>query len=231
MKLMNDNIKEGKGVEDKKKNKIQKKLALTLSVCLLIIWMILGTGTSLAWFTDTSEEVTNIFHFADFELEVSHLHNGDWKPIDGKTNIFDDEALYEPGYVQVVYLKVENKGDRAFNFKTAVSITKNNTPATNVFGQQFYLQDYLKFGVVTLDIDNDGNMKELENRARAKEIATMKLNNYSTDVAPLEPGETSYIALVVCMPEEVGNVANYRGEIVPNVELGIIVKADQIKNE
>jgi hypothetical protein len=31
------------------------------------------------------------------------------------------------------------------------------------------------------------------------------------------------------MPEEVGNVANYRGDTVPEVDLGITVKADQIK--
>lgn len=230
MKLMNDNIKEGKGVEDKKKNKIQKKLALTLSVCLLIISMILGTGASLAWFTDTSEEVTNIFHFADFELEVSHrLDNGEWALIDEKTTIFDDEALYEPGYVQVVYLKVENTGDRAFNFKTAVSV-KESTIATNVFGQDFWLHEYLKFGVAIADSEDEMEQK-VATRTLAKEIATMKLQNYDTKEATLKPGETSYIALVVCMPEEVGNVANYRGETVPKVELGIIVKADQIKNE
>ena len=36
-------------------------------------------------------------------------------------------------------------------------------------------------------------------------------------------------ALIVRMPEEVGNVANYRGDTVPEVDLGITVKADQIK--
>ena len=38
------------------------------------------------------------------------------------------------------------------------------------------------------------------------------------------------IALIVRMPEEVDNFANYRGTIVPKVELGITVKAEQIKN-
>lgn len=37
------------------------------------------------------------------------------------------------------------------------------------------------------------------------------------------------MALVVRMPEEVGNEANYRGDDIPKVELGIIVKADQQK--
>lgn len=211
------------------KKKSYKKVALALSLCAILIWAILGTGASLAWFTDTSEEVTNIFHVADFELAVSHrLDNGTWEPIDGKTDIFDDEALYEPGYVQVVYLKVENKGDRAFDFYTAVSVT-DYTEATNVFGQHFHLQEYLRFGVAIADSEAAMDDK-VATRDLAKEFATMKLSNYSTDVAALAPGETAYMALVVRMPEEVGNEANYRGETIPRVDLGIIVKADQQKN-
>jgi len=43
----------------------------------------------------------------------------------------------------------------------------------------------------------------------------------------LQPGSERYIALIVRMPEEVGNAANYRGVIVPRVDLGITVKASQ----
>ena len=211
------------------KKKPYKRIALALSLCAILIWALLGTGASLAWFTDTSEEVTNIFHVADFELSVSHrLDNGKWEPIDGKTDIFDDKALYEPGYVQVVYLKVENKGDRAFDFYTAVSVT-DYTVATNVFGQHFHLQEYLKFGVAIADSE-EAMEDKVATRDLAKEIATMKLSNYETDVAALDPGETAYMALVVRMPEEIGNEANYRGDVVPKVDLGIIVKADQQKN-
>lgn len=211
------------------KEKTYKRVVLTLSLCAILIWTILGTGTSLAWFTDTSDDVRNIFHFADFDLEVSHrLDDGTWETIDGKTDIFDDEALYEPGYVQVVYFKVENKGTVPFNFYTAVSVNSYTT-ATNVFGQRFNLHDYLKFGVAIADTEENMD-KAVENRELAKKIAATKLSNYETNVATLEAGATSYMALVVRMPEEVNNVANYRGDDIPRVELGIIVRADQIKN-
>ena len=73
-------------------------------------------------------------------------------------------------------------------------------------------------------------MEELvSTRDKANAIADMKLQNYSTETAALEPGEVVYMALIVRMPEEVGDEANYRGDIVPKVELGIIVKADQQK--
>lgn len=211
------------------RKKTYKKIALTLSLCAILIWTILGTGASLAWFTDTSEEVRNVFHIAEFDLEVSHrLEDGTYEKIEMDTRIFDDEALYEPGYVQVVYLKIENKGTVPFDFKTAVNVT-NYTTATNVFGQRFNLQDYLKFGLVTADTEQA--LEEMAaTRDLAKEIAQMKLNNYSTDVASLDAGGTVYMALIVRMPEEVDNVANYRGETIPKVELGIIVNATQQKN-
>ena len=101
------------------KKRIYKQIALALSLCALIVWCILGTGASLAWFTDTSPEINNIFHFGKFDLDVSHrLTDGKWELIDGKTDFFDDEALYEPGYVQVVYLKVENKATLPFKYTT-----------------------------------------------------------------------------------------------------------------
>ena len=210
------------------KKKQYKKIALALSLCILVIWGILGTGASLAWFTDTSENVVNIFHFAEFDLEVSHrLDDGTWESIDGKTDIFEDNALYEPGYVQVVYLKVENKGDVAFDFHTAVSVINSST-AKNKFGQEFWLHEYLKFGIAYAD--SESGMEELvSTREKAVAIATMKLQNYDTDVASLEAGSTVYMALVVRMPKEIGNEANYQGTTIPKVDLGLIVKAEQQK--
>ena len=209
-------------------NKPYKRIALVLSLCALIVWGVLGTGTSLAWFTDTSPEINNIFHFAEFDLVVSHrLTDGSWEEVDSKTKIFNEEALYEPGYVQVVYLKVENKGSVPFKFYTAANVN-SSLVATNVFGQQFMLQDYLKFGITTADSE-EGMKNSVADRKMAVEIANMPLlNYYETGVFELAAGATKYITLIVRMPEEVGNIANYRGDTVPKVELGITVKADQI---
>lgn len=212
------------------KKKPYKKIALALSLCFLIVWGVLGTGASLAWFTDTSNELNNIFHFGDFELKVSHrTEDGNWETVDSETKIFDENALYEPGYVQVVYLKVENLGDRPFTFHTAVNVN-DCVIATNVFGQKFMLQDFLKFGVVSANTEAEMDNSVIT-RDKAELIANMPLHNYyETDTAVLDAKGTKYIALIVRMPEEVTDVANYRGEDIPKVELGITVKAEQLKN-
>ncbi len=211
-----------------------KRIALALSLCVLVIWAILGTGTSIAWFTDTSPEVKNIFNFADFDLKVSHYDkNKNWSEVDATTAVFDKEALYEPGYVQVVYLEIKNEGTSSFDFSTAV-IVNDCPPRQNVFGNTFLLQEHLKFGVITnitkQEIENGTLEREIAKNNSTidlKEIADTPLHRYDTTTDTLKANESKYIAIIVRMAEDVGNVANYRGDDVPYVELGITVKADQ----
>ena len=174
--------------------------------------------------------LNKIFHFAEFDLEVSHeLTDGKWEVVTDKTELFNKEALYEPGYVQVVYLRVENKGNVPFEFHTAVNVN-GYTTATNVFGQIFNLQNYLRFGITISDTP-EAMKASVANRDMAKEVANMKLHNYETKTAVLQPEQACYIALIVRMPEKVGNIANYRSENPPMVELGITVKAEQLKKQ
>ena len=213
------------------RKKSYTKIALTLSICLLMIWALLGTGTTIAWFTDTSEVQKNTFFIGDLDLVVSHkLEDGTYEEIESNTKVFDEEALYEPGYVQVVYLRVENKGDVPFEYKLSVDVN-DVIVAQSVLGNDIYLPNYLKYGVLF------GADEASLTRETAKVIAenefpgeTMNfpLNVYSEkDNVVLQPGSERYIALIVRMPEEVGNAANYRGVIVPRVDLGITVKASQ----
>ncbi len=221
------------------KKKAYKKIALALSLCAILAWTALGTSASLAWFSDASPEVKNIINFAEFDLEVSYRLEDEvtYVPIDSQTDIFDDEALYEPGYTQIVYLKVKNNGTVPFNYQTAV-IINSFTSGTNVFGQRFNLQEHLKFGLVTAETDKNSTNstlteKEVEalvaKRELAKEVAAQPLNTYHSSISSLGVGETTYMALVVRMPEDTGNVANYRGT-QPEVNLGISVTATQMQD-
>ena len=194
---------------------------------MIFMWLILGAGTSLAWFTDKDEELNNIFHFAEFDLIVEYRDkDGNYQDLEGATKVFDDEALYEPGYVQVVYLRVKNNGNVPFKFKTAVSVT-DYTEAVNFFGQKFHLQDYLKFGIAVADSEAELDTV-IGPRENAETLATMPLSRYDTDYAELGAQDTVYMAVIVRMPKDVTNVANYRGSEIPRVELGLIVSASQL---
>ena len=203
------------------------KVALVLSVCLMIIWCILGTGSSIAWFVDESPAIRNNFNFAEFDLVVSHKTENGYEEVKADTKIFDDEALYEPGYVQVVYLKIENKGTVGFDYDLAVVPNLQTiVRAKNVYGHDIYLPEFLKFGVVFADTEAELTQK-LENRDLAKQQATAALSSYTSKPDNLQAGEEKYVAVIIRMLEEVGNAANYRGNTLPSVELGITVQAVQ----
>lgn len=204
-----------------------KKIALALSLCLLVVWGLLGAGASLAWFSDSSQDLNNIFHFGELQVSVGFRQpDGSYKSIDERTDVFDPNALFEPGYMQIVYLEVKNTGTCDFTFTTAVNVT-GYTLATNVYGMPFHLQQFLLFGM-TSAFDEDALMQQLSNREQVRKLATIPLNNYADAPMLLRSGETRYVALVVYMPETVDNLANYRGS-APTVELGLIVQANQLE--
>lgn len=207
-----------------------KRIALSLSLIMMMLWVMLGTSTSVAWFSDTSPTLHNIFHVGEFKLEVSYKQpSGDYKLIEQNTKVLNDEDLYEPGFVKVQYLKAENKGTQDFNFKTAVQVTSYQE-ATNAYGESFKLQDYIRFGLVFADSEEelDNLVGMPDNRSVAVADANDPLNDYSSDSMLLAAGQTKYIALILRMPEEVGNEANYRLETVPEVTLGLVFTAEQI---
>lgn len=209
----------------KTKNKSVTKAAFAFSVCLMILWGLLGTGTTLAWFVDTTEPVKNTFYVGELDVKVTYKDGNDYFELTSTTNVFDDSALYEPGYVQVVLLQIENMGDIAFDYTAAVTVN-DYTTAVNVYGQRFNLVPHLNYGVVFADTEAEV-IEKVDSRLEAYAIASTPLSAYTSDVDTLEINESKFMALVVSMPTDVGNEANYRGNDIPTVKLGINVKASQ----
>lgn len=208
-----------------------RKAALALSACLFVLWWALGTGATLAWFSDR-DEVRNEFQIGLLNLDVSYKNDivTDYTPLQGATKAFNDEALYEPGYTQVVYLKIENNGDVDFNYKVAVTVSDYQN-GKNAWNEEIYLPNYLRYGVVFAESEED--LQEMvRDRLESKTHAANDwgtLGTWSeTSQYTFEVGEKPhYAALIIYMPEEVGNRANYRGVQEPRVELGITVFAQQ----
>lgn len=201
------------------------KKSLFFSLLMLMIWALLGTGTTLAWFTDTTPVARNTFDIGELDLKVSYKdEQGQYVEVDESTNVFDDYALYEPGYVQVVYFKVENVGTVAFDYSTAITVNDYKT-AVNKYGQTFSLSTYLLHGVVVADTESE-LMDLIDSRTKAVACANTALNNYNLETSSLNVGQTKYMALIVRMPEEVGNEANHSGS-APEVKLGLSIRASQ----
>jgi len=209
------------------------RTALALSAFLFVFWIMLGTHATLAWFSDTTQTAKNTFIIGDLNLDVSYK-NGfvtDWMPMTEKSKVFNENALYEPGFTQVVWLKIENKGNVDFNYKVAVDVNSYTT-SVNRYGAEFCLPPYLRFGVLfgSSEIELERQLAQVRADKNMGDYMTKPLNTYSKvdGDAVVRANQTRYAAVVVYMPETVGNEANYqKGYEAPQVDLGMTVFAQQ----
>ena len=209
------------------KRKTVTKLALVASILLIVAWVLLSANASLAWF-QADDTIINSLNFGDLKVNLYHKTGGDYSPVDSTTKVFNDAALYEPGYTQVVYLKIENAGTLDFTYDMSVIPDLSTiVVGKNEKGDEIYLPEYLNFGLV-FDETEDGLMEKTADRKLAQTYATQKLSNYSESGGTLAAGGSHYCALILYMPENVANEANYRGDTAPSVEVGIGVVANQL---
>ena len=101
----------------------------------------------------------------------------------------------------------------------------DETGSVNVLGNDFMLSDYMKFGVIN-GVDTPFTTRE---EARNAVSSPISLSDSFYQQNALEPGdESDYLALVVYMPELVGNEANHApDENPPRIQLGISLVATQ----
>ncbi|MBP3605864.1 MAG: hypothetical protein J6J66_04625 [Clostridia bacterium] len=195
-------------------------IALTLCVSMLL-------GTTFAWFTDSVSSDRNIIAAGNLDVELEYLKGDSWKPVREDTNVFKD-AKWEPGYTEVVYLRVSNLGSLALKYMLSVKIA-SEIASINVNGESFRLSEFIKIGAV------DGVSTPYSDRGVAQtavESSARGLRDGYTKTSRLEEGDVAYVALVLYMPESVGNEANRaKGEAVPKIDLGLNLVATQADSE
>ena len=227
-------------------NKKSTKRALLTSMLMLLISCSMFVGSTFAWFTDTVASKNNIITSGNLDvvLEYKTAWEDDWAPVDETVAVFNENALYEPGYTEVVFLRVSNAGSLALKYNLDVNVYTETT-STSVEGNEFKLSDYLQVGAYVQDEYSSGfNYADLlmptmfADRASALSNVT-SLSKLSADWiavkdAPVLPGDDTaqVVALVLTMPTEVGNEANHdTAYAAPTIELGIALTAAQYTHE
>ena len=199
--------------------------ALLMSLLALLLCMSMLVGTTFAWFTDSVTSNNNIITSGNLDLGVEYLDaDGNWEEVSEETKLFPDDILWEPGHTEVVYLRASNLGSLAFKYRLGVNIVEEKL-STNAQGAPLRLSDYIYFGVV------EGVSTPYADRETARAAVTTpeKISaGYRKDGSILADGEDQYFALVVFMPETVGNEANHaKGAEQPAITLGVNVFATQ----
>ena len=220
------------------------KRSLLTSALSLLLCMSMLVGSTFAWFTDSVTSKNNVITSGSLDVVLEYKTNwaDDWKTVDETVALFNEEALYEPGYTEVVFLRVKNAGSLALKYALNLNVL-NEVGSVNVAGEQFKLSDYLQFGAYLQDEYSSGEnyanilMPNMFN-SREKALNNVTLGNLESKVVytdkPLLPGEETaqVMALVLTMPTTVGNEANHKAENpAPTIDLGITLTATQFTYE
>ena len=205
------------------------KRALVSSALAILMCVAMLIGTTFAWFTDTASTAVNKIQAGNLDIELSYKNNstgGEFKKADKNTSVFNDEALWEPGYVEYVVLKIRNAGSLALKYKLGINIA-SEVGSTNVYNNAFNLSDYIRFAVLNDDqssLDRDALVAAAADSKLIKEGYTAENN--------MTAGADKVVTLVIWMPTTVGNEANYKeGATAPSIDLGISVVAAQYTHE
>ena len=184
------------------------KRALLASILSVVLCCAMLIGSTFAWFTDSVETGKNTITAGNLDVDLQYaevaegtdlttLGDDAWTSVQGKEDLFSED-LWEPGHVEVVYLRIQNLGTLALDYNLRVYAFEE-TLGTNKDGESFKLSDYLKFAVVQ-DV-----AAAYEDRAAAVAAAGAGIalggNSYASGEA-LPAGEDGvrYLALVVWMP-------------------------------
>ena len=205
------------------------KRALITSTLAILMCVAMLIGTTFAWFTDTASTGVNKIQAGNLKMEVSYKNtsDGEFTVLNESTNVFKQDTLWEPGHVEYAVLNVKNIGTLALKYKLGINIA-GETGSTNVLGNEFKLSDYIKFGVV----DEDLSGKTRDEMVAAVTDSKLIKEGYSKESHLDTTDANETVTLVVWMPTDVGNKANYKvGAAVPEINLGINVAATQYTHE
>ena len=184
--------------------KITKK-ALLASVMSLFLCFAMLMGTTYAWFTDSVTSAGNIIKTGTLDVEM-YWKDGKTDPTDAagwtdaSTGAIFDYDLWEPGYVEVRHIKIENKGSLALQYKVNIIANGEVTDLAEVI-DVYYVDPAQQVAdrAALAGVPSIGNLKQaLEN------IGT-------TGSGELAEGESHVITIALKMREDAGNGYSSRG--------------------
>ena len=210
-------------------NSKSTKRALLTSALALLMCVTMLVGATFAWFTDTASTAVNKIQAGN--LDVKLMYSTDmvnWKEATDQTKLFDDNALWEPGYTQVAYLKVVNAGNLALKYQVSTNFYDLER-GKNAAGDFFYIDKYLKIGLAETNAVFTDRSAALAAIANSEKTLAKELPITNSWVTLNSGAESDPFAVVLYMPTTVGNEANnVQSWRKPSVKgLGLVVNATQ----
>ena len=222
--------------ENKMKRKFTLKNSLWFAVVSTLLAFVALMGTTFAWFTDSVSSGHNRIISGNLEVGMNYW-NAERDAYQDALDVplFDEATLWEPGHLEIAYLEIENRGNLSFNYLFAV-YPKEEVKGYRADGSTFYISDYLVYGIVEYDVEQNGVIASRDDALTLIANADMGLTEYNLQFGTMHPNaDTVRLALIVYMPTDVtSEQANHyteSGHPLPSVVLAIDVYATQNTHE
>lgn len=227
------------------------KRALFMSALSFLMCVTMFVGSTFAWFTDSVTSGNNVVKSGNLDLKLSYkpygVKNTEWTEVKEDTIVFGKDALYEPGYTEAVWLKVENIGSLAFKYDLALNV-ENEKAGINMAGEKFNLSDYLEVKYLnTADTSMESGFyttRESLNSFNFGGVVNSGVTSFKDDIAVIKNGtafskddttmagyDASYVLVIISMPTTVRNEANHNGVDVPEINFTLTAVATQLVHE
>lgn len=212
----------------------KSKKTLIISIFSMLSCVSMFAGATYAWFTDDIRVENNHIVAGNLDVELSAKTNGEYNAVTAETSLFSKDALWEPGHVEVVNLKVANVGSLALEYSLGVNIVHEDPGISVKTNERFNLSEYIKYAIIEGE-ETYANRDEAI--LAAERVTPNKLSDvyYETDYDLLPKAEEHpeyvsehYVTMIVYMPTDVGNEANHKtGTPAPKIQLGVNLSARQ----
>lgn len=203
--------------------KLTKK-TLVLSVLSIAVCLALIIGGTLAWFTDAITTKGNNIgagslkvksYYADYDAAKS----GNWTVIGDA--IFSD-IEWEPGYMALKFIKIENAGTLAFEWTLDVVRTQGTAPSELPSVIDVYCKTYSESELSSLELTRNGVLG-FTNKSN---LASVLASDDGVISGSLSEKQTAVVCVALYMQEEAGNEFKKAED-----EFDIVINAKQYASE
>lgn len=187
--------------------KFSTKKALIASVLLLALCFSALVGSTFAWFTDSATSTGNVIKTGKLDIAFEKWNGTAW--VDASdAPIFNNEK-WEPGYTEIVNLRVRNIGTLALKWQAVASLYGNSisklADVIDVYVRSDDQNDTVKDYIATVVDRNDFDTKAAEGQFKKFTLRDF-LNNLTTMTqGTMVEGQESYLGIVLKMRETAGN--------------------------
>lgn len=186
------------------------KRALLSSVLVILMCVTMLIGTTFAWFTDSVTSGGNVIKTGKLDILFEKWNGTAWE--DASTGQIFNYENWEPGYTQVVNLRVVNNGSLALKWLATITTEDNLSilaDVINVYVRSDDQNDTVKDYINSLGGRADWNT--LAEQGQFKKFTLHQfVNNLSTmTTGTMVPNQESYLGIVLQMDPAAGN--DYQG--------------------